>query len=180
MLTSLPPQETVRLRLRPLGLGDAEPFRAMTDDPVITSAVHFLASPVTLEAAAALLRGKGDGRDCFWGVWPRDQADLVGTLGTHLRDAEEIEIGYWFSGAVHGRGYATESLLAILGLLVTAYPKRRIYAECRPENAASWRVLQRAGFRSPGIAGARPGRMKLTYEGEDRPPPLEPAPRPPI
>lgn len=162
-LNRLPAIETERLHLRPLLTSDAEAFRGMTDDPAITSVVHFLSAPFTLNAAEALLQGAGDGKECFWGAWPHETRNLAGTVGTHLHGEGEIEIGYWFSPAVHGLGYATEAVRAIIAALTQNFPERIILAECRPENLASWRLLLRVGFHPAGVAGERPGRMKLIF-----------------
>jgi RimJ/RimL family protein N-acetyltransferase len=93
-LPTLAPIETARLHLRPLGGDDANAFREMTHDPAIIDAVHFLRSPFTLGDARALIFGDEDGRDCFWGIWLREDPGLIGTVGTHLRSTDEIEIGY--------------------------------------------------------------------------------------
>lgn len=160
-LSRLPPTETERLRLRPLDRSDAEAFRAMTDEPAIIDAIHFLARPFTLTDAERLILGEGDGRDCFWGVWRREIAVLVGTVGTHLRGDWEIEIGYWFGTASHGLGFGTEAVARVLSTLADAYPGRRIVAECRVQNTASWRLLDRAGFAADGPEGKRSGRRRL-------------------
>lgn len=163
LLTSLPAITTARLCIRRLEPANIPAFHHMTNDPAITNKVDFLQFPFTMGAAEALLRGKGDGLDCFWGVWPRESLSLAGTVGTHLRSADEIEIGYWFSPAAQGRGYATESVGSILSMLASAYPAHRIHAECHPENYASWRLLERLGFKNTGHRGDRPGRIKLIY-----------------
>ncbi|GAB0120203.1 GNAT family N-acetyltransferase [Acidisoma sp. 7E03] len=164
-LDRLPPQESARLSLRPLTLADAEAFRAMTDEPSINAVVHFLASPFTRKDSEALLRGAGDGADCFWGVWPRAGGALLGTVGTHLHGEGEIEIGYWFAAAARGQGFAGEAVQVVTAALATAFPARQIIAECRPENTASWRLLTRLGFRPSGTAGHRPGRARLVLGG---------------
>ena len=169
-LTALTAIRTTRLCLKPLTVGDTPAFRAMTDDPRITEMVHFLHSPFTIEAAETLLLDNRNGADCFWGVWLKSAATLIGTVGTHLRDRHEIEIGYWFSPALHGRGYARESLSALLPMLLSHYPTRHIYAECRPENTPSWRLLAGVGFKATGLEGHRPGRSKLTYHHEGKNP----------
>lgn len=161
-LDRLPPQETARLRLRPLTRADAADFQGMTDEPSITTVVHFLPSPFTREDAEALLRSAGDGADCFWGIWPRTGGALLGTVGTHLHGENEIEIGYWFAAAARGQGFALEAVQAVTAALKAAFPARRIIAECRPENTASWRLLTRLGFQPTSTAGDRPGRMRLT------------------
>jgi RimJ/RimL family protein N-acetyltransferase len=160
-LSSLPPIATARLLLRPCGFGDAEQLRAMTDEPSITSAVDFLPSRFELHDAERLIAGDGDGHDCFWGVWPNGGGDMIGTVGTHLRGTDAIEIGYWFAAKMRGRGIAAEAVTAVLAALGSAYPGRLVFAECRLDNVASCRLLEKVGFRADGSDGLRPGRKRL-------------------
>jgi RimJ/RimL family protein N-acetyltransferase len=162
-LTIASPIETARLHIRPLRLDDAEPFRLLTDEAVIIDNVHFLTAPFTLVDAQELIQGDGDGRDCFWGVWRRDDGMLIGTVGVHLRGVDEVEIGYWFAGLTHGRGFGTEAVSAVVDAIGQVYADRRIIAECRPENTASWRLLEKIGFRADGRDGQRAGRKRLKY-----------------
>ncbi len=162
-LPSLPYTETNRLYLRPLRLADAEAFRAMTDEPAIIDAIYFLERRFGLTDAEKLIAGDGDGRDCFWGVWKRKSPILLGAVGTHLRGTKEIEVGYWFASASQGRGLASEAVTGVMLVLLSNYPERRIIAECRPENKASWRLLERVGFRADDAADARPGRRKFIF-----------------
>ena len=164
-LFALPAIATERLALRQLASGDADAFRAMTDEPAITEVVADLPTPFTLADAARLIVGQGDGRDAFWGVRPRGEATLIGTIGTHLVGEDEIEVGYWFASAHHGRGFASEAVAGLLATLVEAYTRRRIFAECRPQNAASWRLLGRLGFVPDGTDGKRDGRKRLVLAG---------------
>ena len=132
-ISSLPPIQTPRLYLRPCLTGDAEPFRALTNDPAITSAVDFLSFPFERENAERLIAGDGDGRDCFWGVWLNGGGAMIGTVGTHLREPDAIEIGYWFATEMRGRGIAAEAVTAVLAALRTAYPSRAIFASASPK-----------------------------------------------
>jgi RimJ/RimL family protein N-acetyltransferase len=161
-LAGLPEIATARLRLAPLRAADAEALSAITDDPAIIASIHFLRSPFTPADAAALIRGGGDGRDCFFGAW--DRSRLVGVVGAHLAGDDRIEIGYWIASARHGRGYATEAGAAVLGLLQSRYPQRSIFAECHRDNRASWRVLEKLGFRATDRRGARPERQELRLD----------------
>jgi RimJ/RimL family protein N-acetyltransferase len=168
-LTDLPVQETRRLRLASLRLEDAEPLRRLTDDPAITGVVHFLPAPFTSADAEALIRcGDGD-RDCFIGAWNRVDGKLIGVVGAHLRGDDKVEIGYWIGRAFHGRGYATEAALGIIAILRRFFPERAVIAECRPCNKASWRVLEKIGFRASGEAGQRPGRELLILQAPAKP-----------
>jgi RimJ/RimL family protein N-acetyltransferase len=144
--------------LAPLQLGDAAALRDLTDDPTIAGAIDFLPLPFTQAAAEALIRGIG-ARDCFVGA--RHEARLIGVVGAHLEGDDRVEIGYWIGRDWRGQGFATEAAGAVVAQLRRDFPARRIIAECRPDNDASWRVLEKLGFRATGAAGARPGRRQL-------------------
>ena len=160
-LTTLGPLATERLDLRPLGADDAAAVREVTDDPGILAIVPFLAQPFTEARARALIAWRESRRDLFWGAWRRDDGRLLGVVGTHLRGAAELEIGYWFNSAHHGCGYASEAVAAMTAALRDAFPERDLIAEALPDNAASLRVLEKAGFRLTGEHGKRPGRQLL-------------------
>ena len=170
-LADLPGLDTARLSVAALGPDDAHDLRRLTDDPAITQAVDFLPTPFTLRDAEDLIRSGRQGRgDRFLGAWARGdgsgtgpQRTLVGVVGTHLRGPGAIEIGYWIGGAARGRGFATEAVSAILGLLRSRFPGRTIVAECRPGNVASWGLLHKLGFHDTGEDGHRPGRRLLQY-----------------
>ena len=171
-LSDLPGIETPRLSIAALRPEDADALRRLTDDAAITGAVDFLPAPFTLQDAQDLIRSGARGQDRFLGAWSRgagaadapvgsDERDLVGVVGAHLRGAGVIEIGYWVGGAARGRGFAYEAVSAIIDLLRGRFPSRTIVAECRPANVASWRLLEKLGFRDTGEDGHRPGRRLL-------------------
>ncbi|WP_366658445.1 GNAT family N-acetyltransferase [Fodinicurvata sp. EGI_FJ10296] len=162
-LTVLGTIRTARLAIRPLIDADAAAFAAMTDDPAITEIIHFLPTPFTMDDATRLIAGEGDGRDCFFGVWRQGDDMMIGTVGTHLRGADQIEIGYWFATAARGRGMASEAVSAVVHRIRESYPDRRLYAECLADNRPSWALLERVGFHPTDTPGDRPGRMRLVY-----------------
>ncbi|HEY6335300.1 MAG TPA: GNAT family N-acetyltransferase [Alphaproteobacteria bacterium] len=163
-LASLQDLATARLDLRPLRLADAAALRDLSDDPAILSAIPFLSTPFTLSNAEDLIRRGENGRDCFLGGSTREPHCLVCVVGAHLRGAGEIEIGYWVGTQYQGKGYASEAGRAVVSALRREFPAMRIVAECRPENAASWRVLEKLGFGPTGRAGTREGRELLALD----------------
>lgn len=136
-------------------------LQAMTDHPVITDAIHFLPASFTVAEAERLIEGAGDGRDRFVGAWRAGDPGMVAVVGTHLRGDGEVEIGYWVRADCHGQGYASEAVAAVLVMLRDRFPGRRVIAECKPENTASWQLLGKLGFRPTGDAGLRPDRQHL-------------------
>lgn len=161
----LPPIETPRLHLRLLTADDAGALQAMTDDPAVTDIVDVLPTPFTRAAAMALILGDGDGRDRFMGAWEKAGGALVAAIGIHLRGDAEIEIGYWVSPSAQGRGIATEAVSAAIAAVRMALPERRLIAECRIGNRASWGLLEKLGFRATGGPGRRAGRRRLVLAG---------------
>lgn len=57
------------------------------------------------------------------------------------------ELGWVFSPAVAGRGFATESARAILQLAFDHYPLHRLMAQLDPRNTASARICERLGMK---------------------------------
>ncbi len=153
--------ESERLVLRALTSGDADEVVAITDDPTVTDVVSFLSSPFTKADAQRLIARNENGRDCFLGVRLRSDRALLGVVGAHLVGGDAVEIGYWLAPARHGRGFATEAVRGVVAVVRDLLPDREIFAECRPENLPSLRVLTKAGFREAGMDGERPGRRKL-------------------
>ncbi len=151
---------TRRCRIAELRVQDARALQAITDVSV-TSHVHFLPEPFTLADAEALIRDGRGGR--FLGVWSRDRSRLFGVVGVHPKTSYEVEVGYWFAAPARGQGLADEAVGSVIASLADRDPARRIVAECRPDNAASWRLLHRVGFAPMGEPGERPGRERLSW-----------------
>ncbi|HVE62268.1 MAG TPA: GNAT family N-acetyltransferase [Mycobacteriales bacterium] len=69
----------------------------------------------------------------------------------HLRPGgrsapDEPELGYRFHRSAWGRGYATEGSRALVDAAFADYGARRVYAETMAANAASRRVMAKAGL----------------------------------
>ena len=162
-LASLSPIVTVRLSLAALTASDVAAVQALTDHAEIIRRITFLKSPFTLADAAALVARNAGPDECFFGIWRSSSPrDLSGVVGAHRRSSDEIEIGYWLGLGHQRQGYATEAVNGLVAGLRAAYPRTAIVAECDPQNAASWRVLEKAGFRPAGREGSRRGRQLLT------------------
>jgi RimJ/RimL family protein N-acetyltransferase len=80
-----------------------------------------------------------------------DQA--VGGIGftvQHDVGYRSAEIGYWLSEEFWGRGIATEALIAVTEHAFANYDLCRLYAHVFEWNAASARVLEKAGYTFEG------------------------------
>jgi len=85
-----------------------------------------------------------------WAVWSGDT--VIGGAGFHAApdDTGAVEIGYGIAEEWRGRGVAT---IAVLELLRRArdHGAARVVAGTDPANAASQRVLEKAGFTRAGF-----------------------------
>jgi ribosomal-protein-alanine N-acetyltransferase len=75
--------------------------------------------------------------------------EAVGGIGFVLHpDVERVsaEIGYWLAEPFWGRGIATEALAALTAHAIRTHGLTRIYAVPFAWNAASCRVLEKAGY----------------------------------
>ena len=80
--------------------------------------------------------------------------NTVGDLGFKGITADGmVEIGYGIDEAYWGRGYATEAVIEAVKWASEQKGVTRIEAETDPDNAASQRVLQKAGFLPLGVMG---------------------------
>lgn len=69
---------------------------------------------------------------------------------TEVKDravATQAELGWCFSPAVSGRGYATEAVTELLRLCFDELGVRRVEALCFAANTPSWRLMERLGMR---------------------------------
>jgi len=77
--------------------------------------------------------------------------DLIGGCSVEVRlERKEGTIGYVFNKNYWGKGYATETVQALVAFGFTRLALHRIAARCEPENIASNKVLKKAGMRFEG------------------------------
>jgi len=77
---------------------------------------------------------------------------LVGLCGLLIdENREQAEAWYLVDPAHAGQGYATEAARQLLELGFGEFKMQRIRAGVLPENLASMRVLEKAGFRNEGL-----------------------------
>jgi len=141
--------ETARLTLRQPGADDALAiFERYASVPQVT---RFLGWPRhrTVEDTRAFLQFSAE----EWERWPagpylifsRGDGQLLGSTGLGFQTPQEAATGYVLAEDAWGRGYATETLAAMIdaagrtGVI-------RLSAICHPEHVASRRVLEKNGF----------------------------------
>ncbi|WP_395645508.1 GNAT family N-acetyltransferase [Terricaulis sp.] len=90
-------------------------------------------------------------------VFREEDDTLVGgaTLSNVRRGvAQTASLGYW-AGQMHaGHGYITAAVRAVVRYAFEELDLHRVEAACQPDNIASRRVLEKAGFTHEGVAKA--------------------------
>ena len=140
---------TKRLVVRRFRPTDAAGLHGYLSRP---EAVRFEPYPMQSEQDCERLAGERQIDPAFWAVCLRDSGELVGNLylGQQRPEAWRTwELGYVFNPHYWGRGFATESAAALVSECF-AGGAHRVLARCNPLNTASWRLLERLGFRREG------------------------------
>lgn len=139
--------------LRPWRPQDLDQYHALLDDPALWRyMVERMPQPFTREVAADLITisNVGAHHEVRAIATPHGAAGQVRIVWTGVGLApDEAEISYWLGRPFRGRGLATQAVRHMVrDALRSRAGLRRIVAYVHPDNAASARVLERAGFRS--------------------------------
>jgi RimJ/RimL family protein N-acetyltransferase len=85
----------------------------------------------------------------------------LGAIGLVLLGEGLAETGYWMRPEMRGRGVATAALRLVAAWAFDELGVERLQLTTHPENAASQRVAEKAGFRREGVMR----RWLVTREG---------------
>ncbi len=147
------PLTTERLTLRPYAEGDFEDYKAYySRDDVATYLYWTPGDEAKLRDSFA--------KRCTQGVWQEGEGLVLAAERTSDRRVlgevilvwlsaaqREGELGFVFHPEAHGRGYAREASLAMLGLGFGTLGLHRIIASCDARNTASYALMERLGMR---------------------------------
>lgn len=153
---TIPILETERLKLRPHLLDDFPHCCAMWGDPIVTRFIG--GRPLTEEESwVRLLRYVGHWFLLGFGYWvveEKSTGNFLGEVGfaENQRDIEPslkgtLETGWVFAPHEHGKGFATEAVLAALGWSDQHFPSTRTTCIIDAPNLASFRVAEKCGYR---------------------------------
>jgi RimJ/RimL family protein N-acetyltransferase len=154
--SAAPLLETERLRLRAHRADDHAGCLAIWSDPEVTRYIG--GRPFSREEVwkrvlhyAGLWSLLGYG---YWAVEEKASGRYIGDVGCadFKRDMAPaldgmLECGWALAPYAHGKGYATEALLAIVAWVQANLDASRIVCIIAPDNLASIRVAEKAGFR---------------------------------
>lgn len=161
--------DTRRLVLRPFEAADGDALYTLYGDPAVM-AIRKIGtqsrgqSDQQLAAICDNWARRGFG---LWAVHDRATGRFIGECGLreHRPDGGDIELSYGLVPAAWGRGFATESAIAVVDIGFQSIGLERILGIAAASNAASKHILHRLGFRADhrsGDADAGVVRMVLT------------------
>ena len=145
--------QTERLEHRQFSAGDAEAFFALNSNPQV---MRFTGEPLlpSLNAARQAIANYPDFDTVGYGRWAcvlKETGAVIGFCGLkYLPDLDAVDVGYRFLPQYWGRGLATEACVASLEFGFATLCLDQIIGMVLPDNAASIRVLEKAGMRPDG------------------------------
>lgn len=79
----------------------------------------------------------------------KDTDELIGDLGCYIKkdDARQAVIGFTIASKHWRKGYAVDVIPSLLEYLFEDMDMHRVTADCDVENVASYRTLEKLGFR---------------------------------
>jgi RimJ/RimL family protein N-acetyltransferase len=145
--------ETQRLRLRKPKLADAEViFREYASDGEVTKYVSWRAHRNATETRAyvrSCLIGWEARKVFHWIIERKEDRLLMGMITARVDD-HKWELGYVLSRPNWDKGYMTEAIQGVIGWALKQPEIFRVWAVCDVDNAASARVMEKAGMKREG------------------------------
>ena len=150
------PLLTERLRVRRVEPGDTAALFARRNDPEVAE-LQAWEMPFSAADADRIVAGAAEDTDPPVDAWwmltveRLDDGEILGDLALRLgSEGRSAEIGYTFSRASWGHGYATEATAALVEHLFGRPQVTRVHATLHPDNHRSARVLENLGFVHEG------------------------------
>lgn len=109
-----------------------------------------LPQPYTLADAEMYLAMEGEEK---FAITDAESGRILGSIGLRWKEDEEAgtaEVGYWLRRDARRRGYTTRALVLVTRHALESGAER-VYLRADPENLASCRVAEKAGFVREGV-----------------------------
>ena len=142
-----------RVVLRPWRLEDVPAVAAACQDAEIARWLAFVPQPYTEGDARFYVRdclAAGEDRTPF-AITDAATGDVIGSIDMRINQMRTGHIGYWLAAEARGRGRTTEALLTLSRWGFEELGLGRVELVTDPDNIASQRVAEKAGFTREGI-----------------------------
>jgi RimJ/RimL family protein N-acetyltransferase len=131
---------------------DAPAVTAACQDPEIARWIPLIPTPYREEDARDFLEHVVASEDSYgFAVLDSETGDLAGSIAIKQQRFSTGHIGYWVAREARGRGVATSALKTLCRWAVDELGLKRLELVTDPENVASQRVAEKAGFQREGI-----------------------------
>ena len=97
------------------------------------------------DGGAKILTKRFSDSGLFFAVHLLDSNKMIGYVCFH-KNGDDLDLGYCFHTAYHSKGYAYESIIAVIEYFVKEYHAVSFTAATALENTPSCRLLERLGF----------------------------------
>ena len=145
------PIQTERLTIRRFKETDAKDLYEYLSDPQIYQ--YEPGEPITLEQAQTYAFDMAN-NEHFWAVELKSEKKVIGQLYFCQQEPKHLltwELGYIMSPLYQKQGYGSEAASALVKFGFEQLSIHRVVAHCNPANDASWRLLEKIGFRREGL-----------------------------
>jgi RimJ/RimL family protein N-acetyltransferase len=146
--------QTKRLIIRPVKMSDLDQMYAYTSDE---ENMKYERDVFTYDGLKNMLSRYIED-EIFFSCIEKQSEKMIGHfyLGkTNPSDFNEYSLGYIFHPDVQGQGYCTEGAKALMDYAFHELGAHRVQARCNPENVASYRVMEKVGFKKEGLLRKR-------------------------
>jgi RimJ/RimL family protein N-acetyltransferase len=149
-----PDLRTDTIVLRPWRLDDLDDLVAELQDPEIPRWTR-IPEPYGRDDGREFLERTAEGwragTSANFAVVAAADRRLLGSIGAIFQQEDAASIGYWVARGARGRGIASDALRLVSRWLLESFPIERVELVTAPENVASQRVAENAGFTREGL-----------------------------
>ena len=149
--------EDEKVVLRPLASDDAPELAAGIDEDPDLDRWTRIPFPYTENHAREFI---GSTDETAFAILDRASEEL---LGVRAGDEGVVELGYWVRAGARGRGVATRAVALVARFAFDELGAARVQLVTEPDNLASQRVAEKAGFSREGTL-----RSFLAFKGRRR------------
>ena len=121
------------------------------------------------EAVVRELAADWMARNCFFiGIFEKATDEWAGQVYVAPTNWElpEFAIGFVADVNYEGKGYISEAVNGVLGMLFGDMGAHRVKSDCNEDNIRSWRLLERCGFRREGHLRENRRNADGSYHGD--------------
>ncbi len=156
LLKSLKKLEGNNLFLRKLRLSDAPIIKELANDKVVTRFTT-LPSPYSLDDAINFIKKSHNSlrkkSDYSFAIVLKEKKELIGIISLMKinYNNKNAELGYWIGRKYWCNGFAKEAVKLMLDFAFKELKLKRVYAFVLTPNIASFKVLEKTGFKKEGL-----------------------------